>query len=1427
MSEFLRKRAGAKAAIVLLSIFLFLFLFSTVAFAETYQYGDVNKDGNINVLDVVPIVKHALELELLEGESKRLADINGDRKIDVQDVTLAMQLSLGLIDDIVDTLIADGDFETLVAAVVEAELVDALKADGPFTVFAPTDEAFADLLDELGITADELLELDDLADILLYHVVEGDFRARDFVDDAPVEIETLQGEKIKITVDNGKVYVNDAEVIDADIIASNGVIHAIDGVLLPTADLLEVVSIEAINPSTIRVTFSEAIDGATVDNFSLDIGTVDTVTLTDGNTRVRLGVSGLDYGDEVEITITDITAGEFALTSYTETIIIPLFGEVYKLEITVADDVILADGLSKTMVSAQIIERATDEAVTLDGLVSFTTTKGTFAQPEVSFDNQGIAALQLTSEVSTETIIAYITATVTSVPAATEYEGLVGQGQVRFAPEGELEDELLFVTLVSASASQADRINLTFSGPITVTDIIDSYPGATATARYAAARADNFGFQVNYFGKGTGDQVITNIEQIGEKRIRLILDVDGYFDYDPLVETTELRFDYIARTGSAHNPSDGSPVLAGDLNGAFLRDNMTHNVSVPVNIGNKVVANAEPFGVDFILTDTSRPWIAGVEVESQMFLDVRFSEAMAADLVEAATLIDIDISGTDDIKRYTNIRVDGRFMIEVLPGADATLTQIRTYATDNNLIIVNDISVNHYWGVLPAPGVEGVVLDDRNIATIHINAWNKLAAGEYSLQVSNVGDWAGMTHDANLIETQTFDFTVEEDTTVPTAKVIMQSPEQWLIEFNMPVKLANGMELQDAIKISAKDNQSFTMTDALAPADHYQVTAISEDGLLAIGPANGIAPTSTATVVNNVERLLIEFKKDWTQIYDTANTGINYFHSTKNPYKVELEHWVAQLTENVMSKHTLSVSTPLDAQSPEIIDAVDIGAVPGNMIQVEMSEPVQMVNGVDTVPLTPSQQQDAGPGIPTPTFEFVKGDDVIPATLLVVAQDDYTFTVTPDNTLEPGIWQLIIRSISDDVGNTSATVTYDFEVPEPADPDVTAARISWIAFDNAATDHDYIYIKFTKEMKSTGPNGVSRTTNYTLNNEPLPTGSEIIKGIKDIEGNAVLVTGDVTNEWDGVTIKMPADAWDGTPGPDYTMVVGVASNFETADGEALIGPYTVQADNLPGGSLADADFRFEALYVNPLAANTIDGKPVTAAAGYDGNADGKINVILFLTNNGDLAVGAPGDQVLVNGVQFTTDGLFVYESAVGGGVTGTATTGLIITAVDGSIIINSGNVIDLAGPQVINAKAENLVAGALGNGSTITLTFSEAIDRDAAAVDPDAITAGELEVLFGVSSDEDYANNARPDGSAGNGYFDTSGGVNDSTVTGSLNAAGTQLTITIAVKGSTTVSIDDYIIALSSPNFVDAFGNQVWDITSSNDLTGHNNVQIK
>jgi transforming growth factor-beta-induced protein len=139
--------------------------------------------------------------------------------------------------DIVDVAVAAGAFPTLVAALGAADLVDTLKGDGPFTVFAPTEEAFAELLAALGVTAGELLANTELlTSVLLHHVVPGKVMSADLAGASDLMVTTVQGGEVSVTEYMGSVTIDEATVVTADIEASNGVIHVIDKVLLPVVE---------------------------------------------------------------------------------------------------------------------------------------------------------------------------------------------------------------------------------------------------------------------------------------------------------------------------------------------------------------------------------------------------------------------------------------------------------------------------------------------------------------------------------------------------------------------------------------------------------------------------------------------------------------------------------------------------------------------------------------------------------------------------------------------------------------------------------------------------------------------------------------------------------------------------------------------------------------------------------------------------------------------------------------------------------------------------------------------------------------------------------------------------------------------------------------------------------------------------------------
>lgn len=148
---------------------------------------------------------------------------------------------------VVDIALSSDDFSTLVAALQKADLVDTLKGEGPFTVFAPTNAAFEKLLKDLDITAAQLLNQPDLSRVLLYHVVSGQVLSTDLTNG--MEAATLNGESLKVDLSQG-VRINSSTVITPDLKAGNGVVHVIDTILVPENFTLQEVNDSGEMPET-------------------------------------------------------------------------------------------------------------------------------------------------------------------------------------------------------------------------------------------------------------------------------------------------------------------------------------------------------------------------------------------------------------------------------------------------------------------------------------------------------------------------------------------------------------------------------------------------------------------------------------------------------------------------------------------------------------------------------------------------------------------------------------------------------------------------------------------------------------------------------------------------------------------------------------------------------------------------------------------------------------------------------------------------------------------------------------------------------------------------------------------------------------------------------------------------------------------------
>ena len=1011
----------------------------------------------------------------------------------------------------------------------------------------------------------------------------------------------------------------------------------------PVGDV-KVESVKAINPTTIQVTLNKDLttEQANKANFTLSKGTIEAIKV-EGKVAT-LSVKGLTFGNTTTVTV--------GSPAYTAEVTVPQVNELYVLEVTTdaANDTIKSDGATKTQLTVVLKDRTTGEIVEKDGVIQFQATRGGLGQTTSALQN-GKATVQLTSVASATSMTSIVTATVSDVPGAAEFEGLTAQKAVIFSPEATEQGEVKFVQAVSAESTQGDRLFVTFSDKIKAED----YKKALGNA----PDSDAYGINIDDHPVAVSDVVNKT-----ENTLEFILDVDS-------------------ANGSGHKRIENDWGGLGTATENYLRDNVTHKVTFPSNVGTVVLANTT--GINFILTDTSRPAVLGVTAKDQLEFNVRFTESVDESTVEGAP---------------ENFLIDGR---EVVINSAANAADI-VKAKNENKIIVTSLKVGEYTF-----DKDGKPVDQRNIVTFKVHKDFALTEGVHQIQVAKVTDWAGDVDPVqNTVATDTFDFSVTADKSVPTPTIEVQSPEQWKVTFDKEVYGTTGKKIKDVFAIkSADSNDSFVMdTD-------YIVSWINEDGT----DGGKLNHTADASTLNGKQHFLIEFKQDWTVKYNTNNNPEKtYFASTKNPYTVTVDN-VESVIGNKMAKQDLDVKLSYDGVSPTIAEAkqIEVNGTLTSDVSVKMSEPVKNVatmNNNET--LTPSEQQSST-GVPVPTYEFVKGDKVVKATANNGSYDNYGFTLTPDSTLEAGEWTLYIRSISDDIGNTSATVSQKVTIAA-TEQQATSTRMAWAAFDDALgakkllngskyNGNDVIYVKFTKEMKADGANGVSRTQNYVFMGQPLPAGSQVLKGIAG-----------VTNDWDGVTIVMPANTWNGTgtSDNDFTNALNIASNFVSADGEALSGAYEVELTDT-ATTQSDLEKGFEATYTDAgtsAKANQVTFGGAAAVKGATvetaGIANGKIDTIKLTLDAKHGAIAA-NTEVLVNGKTFETSSAVANAGTVtltaktaNDQIEGTTTSGLKITGQDGSIIVNTGSVVDEAAPVITKAEL---------NGDKITLTFSEAVTK--------------------------------------------------------------------------------------------------------------------
>lgn len=972
------------------------------------------------------------------------------------------------------------------------------------------------------------------------------------------------------------------------------VVTKLKAVPKPGSDL-EVIEITAISKKMLVVNFSEAVStDLKPENFEVSVGgTAKTVTnVVVSDTTATLTVDGLNFGDKVQAVVKDIKNLDGSKTLATATVetIIGSVKDLYEIVLESEEPSILANGASTTMITATLRNKKTKQIQDLEAELQFVTTKGQMAQQFVVL-KKGKATVNLISESSPVDLLAFVTATIVSVPSDAAYEGLRSLELV--VPFKVKAEDLISETLLSlraAEARQADRIFLTLSDKIT--------PDMEKRIRNFFKSNGNFGIEVD----GNID-AIKDI-QVKDEVLTLILDVDNKVPTNVVTPANKLV--------------------------GALQDNIVHNVNIPAIVENTLLPLAKE--MEFTFTDTDFPTFFNVHyIPQKKIIRAIFKEAVAEDHAEEA------------IPNLDGYNINRHFLINSKPllitaGAKATKTEL-DYAKNNSFIVANAVYVSEDDKNQEGYIVEGPV-DTRHIVTIQLDQQEPITktTETYALQVSMVGDWAGLSDPKNVIQTQTLPFEITGDTSVFEAKVEVQSPEQFLIRFTQDVNTDKFVE--EVFKISA-DKAGMNWLDYDTDFEVRVLDAPKQPNKNM--PKKDYFDQGTKLAkgapVHGGTDFLLELKKDWQVIYDTESSGNTYFNPVlSTPHQLKI---LAETVSGKVFSKQFEVETPHDADSPE----VSYAEIQGSDVFIIMNEPVKAVSGAlePSEGRTVSQEQDKSAihDVPPLAVEFVNESSTksVIGTLNKIWEDDYAFVVTPVDKLDPGKWNVFVRSTSDDIGNTVKTTKYELEVPEDPAAPAAAPRVEWIAFDNIdkgnsnKDQHDRIYVKFTEEMY-TGPEAYStgRTENWSVNGQTIAKESRVEIGIKGI-----------TSKADGFTISMPGRQWDGVEdlNVDFAMIVTMASNFRSASGKKLVAPYKgvyeVPLDDTGKAGanvITDHDMDYEAFWYN----DTIYKNVMKGVTIYDEDGDGVVDK-LEIDGPDHTKMKSDYEVELANGLLFEIDAL--------------------------------------------------------------------------------------------------------------------------------------------------------------------------------------------
>ena len=572
--------------------------------------------------------------------------------------------------------------------------------------------------------------------------------------------------------------------------------------------------------------------------------------------------------------------------------------------------------------------------------------------------------------------------------------------------------------------------------------------------------------------------------------------------------------------------------------------------------------------VNFRLADAREPSVLSVEANGTKKIEITFSEAVLPYTGNGNIYTDVTdatVSGFPEdqyaAQNLDNYLIDGKKLTDF---GIVSIEREKEISDISSTELDRTTKQNGYDETFRAKDgkvtlqsykvTDKVGADNRNKVIITVGSGHVLPTGTHMLTVKNVGDWAARTDSArNSVSTQVLPFTVTENAQKPEFTVNVQSPEQFELNFNTEFKVADegdrfvtpdsSVELQDSVlELQEKINGTWTTIS-------NSTTAME---------SRGQNPVMVSRVGYDEKKFLVEVKRDWSDVYNFDSTRTDYYNKSLRLHvaagklvnvsnNLRNDEINIELNANDAKVTNGNIMGGADLESPTVVGIKQATAKNGALLNswnVELSEPVKISSDANKEGLTPSQKQSKGvknaepsdklkknQGVPVAFARFVNVDS--PGTIIegivdesgFVDAEDKVINVAPEKKLPAGSWRLVVGSISDDYGSTLATAGDVIVIDETTA--ATDFKVVWAAVsktkkydtskmgnvDDGYQRGSYVFVKFNKAVDMAT---ALDENNYTLNNQPLPHGSNIYANIEHYD--------DQDGVLDSVTIALPTNS---------------------------------------------------------------------------------------------------------------------------------------------------------------------------------------------------------------------------------------------------------------------------------------------------------------